>query len=849
MTPQAAAQERAPTATTQQAQNPKPDTPAAIDFLRRWSPEGPWVLTSIVPDGNTTTETFTPDKWQRAAAWITERQGKENIYFAVNPLRTAKRRKASKKDVACVRALYVDIDPAGQDEEERPRILKLLTKDRPKGIPAPSVIIFSGGGYQAFWPLKPSDKLTIDGDLAKAEDLERFNIQLEKEFGADRCHNVDRIMRLPGTINVPNAKKRKKGRVPTLARLVEFNDIRYSIDQFTPAPKRPNGTPTANKAGPSCLPLGEGKPMGTAELQAWAEEHGKHINDSTLARIATGQDPLDPDKYPSRSEVLFAVCCELIRAQIDDQIIFRVITDPGNPISESVREQRDWQGYALRQIERAAQQIAKEPPVLHPKTPMKSAREFVARERCDLLHYNGDWLAYEAAAYAELEEGTMRREVYLFLERAKMPLTKKQKEAGLSFGDDFHPDSSSVNHILDALRAVAHRPRDSFKPPCWLEGDGPPAAELVACRNGLLYLPTGDLLEHTPRFFTRNALTFDYRPDASTPEEWLAFLKSLWPPAAEEKPDEIALLQEIFGYVLIPDTSQQKIFLMVGPTRSGKGTIARVLTELVGPPNICAPSLADFGETFGLESALGKQLAILSDVRLDRNAKHAAIAEALLRVSGEDAVTVKRKYKSAWDGRLAVRFLLLSNVMPRFSDASPALANRFVPLLMDQSFLGKEDHDLLNKLLPELPGILNWAIEGWRRLRKRGRFNLPQSSKDAIQQLIELAAPVATFLREKCVLDPDAEVSKAELFDWWKDWCYHNGSLPGALNSFSAQLYAATSAKVRSKKSRNGEARVMVFAGLRLKEPTDKTEESEQMTLPDEKDDSPPPDPEGSPPF
>lgn len=221
---------------------------------------------------------------------------------------------------------------------------------------------------------------------------------------------------------------------------------------------------------------------------------------------------------------------------------------------------------------------------------------------------------------------------------------------------------------------------------------------------------------------------------------------------------------------------------MVGPTRSGKGTIARVLTELVGPPNICAPSLADFGETFGLEPLLGKQLAILSDVRLDGKANHAAIAESLLKISGEDTVTVKHKFKSAWDGRLGVRFMLLSNLMPRFSDASPALANRFVPLLMDQSFLGREDHDLLTKLLPELPGILNWAIDGWRRLRERGRFNLPQSSRDAIQQLIELAAPVATFMREECELDPEGEVAKAELFDRWKNWCDRNGTLPGAFS-------------------------------------------------------------------
>ncbi len=799
------------------------------DFLDKFRAGGPWLLVSISPDkkGSPVAATFTDPA--KAEAWALAQNKTNNIYFSVNPTAQPMSKKANKADIAHLEWLHVDVDPrAGEDfEQERARIKSQLNGGMPKDIPAPSLVIDSGGGFQAFWRL--AEPLDLNGDPEKIVKAEAFNIELANRLGGDHCFNVDRIMRLPDTMNWPDEKKRKRGREPREAEVYCWPDTPYPLAAFKAAPSpqasatgkpRPATGKASPRAGlgdgtasPSEWAPGHASPFGTDELKAWATANGKTISDNTLALIATGTDPLDEAKYQSRSEPLFKVCCDLVRAGVPDEIIFRIITDPNNVIASSVREKPDWQGYALRQIERAGEEVAKQPPVLHPRTPMPSAREFVAREQPDLLHYNGDWLAYAAAAYAELEDATVRRDVYHFLEQAKMPPTEKQKEAGLPFGDDFRPDTTTVNHVLDALRAVAHRPRDSFKPPCWLEGDGPPAAELVACANGLLHLPTGELLEHTPRFFTRNALTFNYDANAPAPVRWLVFLESLWP----DEPEAVALLQEVFGYVLIPDTSQQKIFLMVGPTRSGKGTIARVLTELVGPPNICAPSLADFGETFGLESLLGKQLAILSDVRLDRSAKHAAIAEALLRISGEDTVTVKRKFKSAWDGRLAVRFLLLSNLMPRFSDASPALANRFVPLLMEQSFLGKEDPDLTNKLLAELPGILNWAVEGWRRLHVRGRFDLPQSSRDAIQQLIELAAPVATFLREECELDPEAEVSKSELFECWKSWCDRNGSLPGALNSFSAQLYGATSAQVRSKKSRKGDGRVMVFAGLRLK--------------------------------
>ena len=71
-----------------------------------------------------------------------------------------------------------------------------------------------------------------------------------------------------------------------------------------------------------------------------------------------------------------------------------------------------------------------------------------------------------------------------------------------------------------------------------------------------------------------------------------------------------------FGYYLLPDTAQQKIGLIVGPKRSGKGTIGRVLTGVLGRANVCGPTRASLGTNFGLWPLLHKQLAIISDARL-----------------------------------------------------------------------------------------------------------------------------------------------------------------------------------------------------------------------------------------
>ena len=148
-------------------------------------------------------------------------QGKKNLYFTVNP--TLKplsgRVKAKKEHIRGMIALHVDLDPrAGEDlEKERTRALALI-----KGFkPAPSFIIDSGGGFQGFWVLPK--EMPTNGSTSEAAPLEAYNQQIALLLAADPCHNIDRIMRLPGTLNIPDKKKLAKGRKLACARLVEWN--------------------------------------------------------------------------------------------------------------------------------------------------------------------------------------------------------------------------------------------------------------------------------------------------------------------------------------------------------------------------------------------------------------------------------------------------------------------------------------------------------------------------------------------------------------------------------------------------------------------------------------------------
>ena len=118
-------------------------------------------------------------------------------------------------------------------------------------------------------------------------------------------------------------------------------------------------------------------------------------------------------------------------------------------------------------------------------------------------------------------------------------------------------------------------------------------------------------------------------------------------------------------------------------------------------------------------------MAITSDARLGGRADQQAIAERLLSITGEDAITIDRKFLSAWTGQLQVRFIILSTSsrdLPMPAARSPGAS--FV-LMLTNSFYGREDRRLTDRLLTELPGILNWSIAGWQRLNRRGYFLQP----------------------------------------------------------------------------------------------------------------------------
>ena len=316
----------------------------------------------------------------------------------------------------------------------------------------------------------------------------------------------------------------------------------------------------------------------------------------------------------------------------------------------------------------------------------------------------------------------------------------------------------------------------------------------MAASNGLVDLRDFSIVPHTPLYFSPYALSYPFDRQAPRPVAWEKFLSEIWP----DDPQSIHELQKWFGYMLTIYTSQQKMFLLIGPPRSGKGTIARVLTKLIGEGNIAFPTLASLATNFGLSALIGKAAAVISDARMvGKPSDCSAIVERILNITGEDSITIDRKHKDPTTHRLPTRITILANEAPNFRDVSGAIAVRSIFLKFSNQWVGREDLELTKKLWDELPGILLWAVEGRRMLAEDGKFILPESATNVHQTFEDASSPIKRFVDSACDIRTTDERLPADLgtvpdfFDAYREWCRKSGCQCGSDNIFSRDLQAA----------------------------------------------------------
>ncbi|MGU3471887.1 phage/plasmid primase, P4 family [Paenibacillus sp. D51F] len=306
-----------------------------------------------------------------------------------------------------------------------------------------------------------------------------------------------------------------------------------------------------------------------------------------------------------------------------------------------------------------------------------------------------------------------------------------------------------------------------------------PFKHLINVKNGMLNILTGELLPHSPEYYSTVQLDLEYAPEAE-PTRFLQYISEI-----TLGDEELAnLLQEIVGYILSPETRIQKAFFLVGGGSNGKGILTRLITLLVGEQNVSNLTLSDFGDRFRLANLVGKAVNIAAENEVGHRGLNSERFKQL--VAGDDVV-VERKYQEPCSFTPTCKFLFAVNSLPRTTDHSHGLYRRLLLIPFDRQFRDEEqDKTLIDQLKGELPGILNWALKGLNRLMENDfNFTTSEMAERLLSRYKQEQNPLLAFVRASIDSGSDQEgLFRSEIRKALQVWCTNNGTeelmkLPG----------------------------------------------------------------------
>ena len=442
-----------------------------------------------------------------------------------------------------------------------------------------------------------------------------------------------------------------------------------------------------------------------------------------------------------------------------------------------------------------------------------------------LRNWKGQWYNWDQGRYVELEkqaiEGMMlrfMRDKYYTRETVngtsvtRVPMTTK-----------------SLNDTLKNLNIWC--PVDC-EPPVWMNGidDMPKPRDLIAFKNGLLdvneYMEGRiKLYDPNPNLFILNTLPYDFDEDSACPQAEQFFNEVL-----NSDREVIDLLQEWFGYNLVPDTTQEKMMLLTGRPRSGKSTTLDMMKAMLGPDQVCAAQMTNLISRFGRQPMLGKLATCFGDTKTPRASEASMALETLLAIVGQDAVPVDRKNQTELPNvKMFCRFTMVMNDLPSFSDHARALAPRMNIIDYPNSYIGSEDRNLKPMLerLAKHGNLINWALEGLTRLRSNGHFTEPGSSEQIRRQFETTTTPVMAFIDECCIVGKEIVDQtgkkvivmgerKDTVYTVWANWCKSQSRKPGMKAEFCKWVLNAAPSVDTTRRCIEGDVREQIFRGITL---------------------------------
>ena len=291
---------------------------------------------------------------------------------------------------------------------------------------------------------------------------------------------------------------------------------------------------------------------------------------------------------------------------------------------------------------------------------------------------------------------------------------------------------------------------------------------LVNVRNGLLDIRDMSFKEHTPSYLSTVQLNVEYNPHAHCPQ-FEKFLNEVLDFRL------IPLVQEILGYLLTTNTSAQKSFVLLGPARTGKSTLLWVVEYLLlGKKNVSNIPWQEIGDKFKTAELLGKLANVFSDLP-SKSIDDTGIFKV---VTGEDYLMAEKKNKNPFKFRPFARLVFSCNELPKnYVDRTEGFYRRLIIVPFNRQIeKNKIDKALKYKFQREKEGILNWALEGLRRLYENNfEFSENELTDEVKKEYKRENNNVISFVEECCEIDSLFSCSRIEIYESYKEFCGEAG--------------------------------------------------------------------------
>ncbi|KZR59344.1 phage/plasmid primase, P4 family [Bacillus badius] len=351
----------------------------------------------------------------------------------------------------------------------------------------------------------------------------------------------------------------------------------------------------------------------------------------------------------------------------------------------------------------------------------------------------------------------------------------------------------------------------------------------INMKNGLLDWKTGKMYAHSPALYSRNQIPFAYNEKADT-----AFAKKFLRDVLVE--DTIPVIEEFMGYCLTPDMSKQVALMLTGSGSNGKSVFLEYVRNMIGLDNATSVTLKDFdGNRFKLSSLKDKLLNIGADI----SAKRLDETEVFKKMISGDTMSAEFKGEDSFEFTPYAKHMYSANELPQTVDATEGFFRRWMICPFLNSFKGKEDAEIFNKITNEknLQGLFLIALEGLRRLNKKGKFSNSKTMEGMLNSYKDDNKPVKRFIEEECTVFEEYDVKSdyietAVLFEEYSRWCEKENRKPKNISNFLKDVYRDfPQLQNRKKQKRVNGKKVYVLEGIIVGYPLSEEEKKEQEKI------------------